>query len=431
MRGSEAFLKAFLLLFISCASIFIISIGGSFAYEHVFKPEQRLAQHSMIASVQVGRLKQSEAEEMVQAYVNDWKRSATIELYFLDEILFFPVETLDYQIEASIEEALKTGYADISPKVSAAILEEVLQEIAYAEILPWLSLTKLKEGLEKELTSLASDSVSIDLNGYFLEEHRLTEDIVAQATIGPMDSSVYLQGWANALDGTVIEGRKLFSLLDMMEEKGQGAIKSEGLHTLTSAIYQAVLQTNFQVLERHIGRNKLDYVELGYDALAAPASMDFKFFNKNFYDYTLGVTFENQQLTVTITGIPFLHSYEIVTEGERVVEPRKIVQFSSNRRPGSSQVIRNGQDGYFVEVYRVTRGFNRELIAKEKIAEDYYPPVHQVIERGLQEPKQQAVEPDPLLDEFPWYDVPVEEGEPAVDEGEEEQEDAILKGEEF
>ncbi|WP_096202811.1 VanW family protein [Bacillus sp. FJAT-45350] len=403
MGQSSSFVKVFLLLFISSFAIFSFSLGGTWAYERFFKPEEFLPRSAMVGGIQVGDIRISEAEAIVTEAIIEWEREADIRFYFLDEQVSLSPSLIEFLTSESVQIAKNTGKAEIIPIINRATLEQVIEEIKYDEIKNAVNYDNLREELENQLQSLANSEVYINLNDFLKDGYQLKEEVVAETTIST-EAPLFLLNWINALDGAIIEPREQFSLLKTLEEKGQGPMKSEALNVLAAGVYQTLMQTNFTLLERHIGRTLPSYVEVGFDAIAVPGSMDLKFFNSNYYPYELNLSYENGQVAISVVGFSFLYEYEIITEDRRTIEPRTIVQFSKDRRIGDRQKIRNGQEGHFVEVYRVSKR-NDNIVSETRVAEDYYPPVHHVEEWSLYErPEEFDDEELEELDEFEEYD---------------------------
>ena len=113
---------------------------------------------------------------------------------------------------------------------------------------------------------------------------------------------------------------------------------------------------------------------------------DIDFILKNPNDYPLKLTFhslENGQLRVEISGLPLSKQYEVRLT-ELISNPfRKIVQYDSFAPVGSETVKQEGINGTAVTVYRDTYAGNGEKVKTEKISDDFYLPVHQIVVRSI------------------------------------------------
>ena len=384
MKKPNSFLYAFSLLLISSVAIYILSISGTFAYEKIIKPEEILPANTMVGGVQVGGLRISAAETTIEKEIDAWKRQSEIQFVYFDQQIVLPHHAIEFLTRENVQVASKTGTSELTPLVSIAVLEQLLNDQIY-DLKEKLALDELKFDIQEKITSLATAEATFNLTDYLREDYQVAEVTVAEALVSPIESSLFLRSWVQALDGFVIEPRQRFSLLQALESQGQAVMKSEDLNMLATGVYQSLMQTNFQLIERNIGRVLPDYVELGYDAVATPGSMDLQFYNPNYYSYELKLTFEARTLRVSVIGKPFPFTYQLKTTDARVVEPRKVVQFSENRRIGDKQIIREGKNGYFVRIYQVIYNQNNELMKEILIAEDYYPPIHKVEEWSLYE----------------------------------------------
>ncbi|WP_078555375.1 VanW family protein [Alkalihalobacterium alkalicellulosilyticum] len=399
MKQLSSYVTVFMLLIVSSASIFIFAFGGAFAYETVVQPEKKLQRHAQIAGVDVGGMSVSEVEEILAGTVTDWRQRAIIELVLFDNLILVDPNAVEFNISESISTALDSGYAMLTPTVSAAIVEQDLERLTYPNVASWIDMDALIKALEEEISSTNVMEVRLDIHDYFTTEHQRTPEKIVETTISISDPNGYFERWVKALDGEVIEKRGDFSLVERLNELGQPAVRSESLNTLSSAIFQTIMGTNFTLIERHIGREVPGYVDIGLEAIVDPGLMDLKFYNKNYYDYTLNAKYENNELTVSISGLPFLYSYELALGEEKEVEPRKIVQFSSKLGPKDTKILVTGKKGYFIEVLQIVRGLKNEELEIVVVSEDYYPATHRVEQKGLQKSGTETGEnPDPSVD---------------------------------
>ena len=88
-------------------------------------------------------------------------------------------------------------------------------------------------------------------------------------------------------------------------------------------------------------------------------------------------------LVFSLKGPSFLQQYKIITKDQQNFTPKTIVQFNPELSPTQKIVEKEGKEGQFIKVVREIYSENNELIQKENISEDFYPPVHQVEVHGL------------------------------------------------
>ncbi|MCX7709647.1 MAG: VanW family protein [Clostridia bacterium] len=151
-----------------------------------------------------------------------------------------------------------------------------------------------------------------------------------------------------------------------------------GVCQITSTLYNAVLLSKLDVLQRTHHSWPLGYIDPGRDATIAEDYIDFKFQNSTGAPIGINAEIAGNTLFIRILGkideqkqIVKLKSEvleEYPAEGEEVVIDNSI--------PDNEKVIsREAKKGLKVVVYRETYSKSGELIDKEKISEDIYKPV--------------------------------------------------------
>ena len=173
------------------------------------------------------------------------------------------------------------------------------------------------------------------------------------------------------------------SLLQHLEELGLQQLSPGVLNGIATGMYQVILPTNFSILERNISEELPSYAELGYEAkVNAEKNMDFIFSNGNESSYSIQIKAEDHQLAFSLKGPSFIQQYKVLTKEEQIFEPKMVVQFNPKLSPSQKIVEEEGKEGQMVKVVRETYSEQGELVQKENISEDFYPPVHRVEVRG-------------------------------------------------
>lgn len=158
-----------------------------------------------------------------------------------------------------------------------------------------------------------------------------------------------------------------------------------GICQVTSTIYNSVLLSGLEVLERRNHTLPSTYVELGRDATISQGYIDFRFKNTSGYTVLIEAKTVGNRVIVTIWGRePEIKTYaKIRTKVVQVIEPdgvEEIIDYSL--KSGETVVEREAQPGYKVEVYRDTFDMNGKLIKTEKISVDTYQPKKRKIRVG-------------------------------------------------
>jgi hypothetical protein len=256
-----------------------------------------------------------------------------------------------------------------------------------------LELTKLTADLNKTASQFSNGNYTFNLSTDYLLVNGLDKEaVISQAVIGLKDIPSELETVVAANPEIIIEKESTLSLLDFAQNKK--IENSSVLSVIATGVYQAILPTNFSVLERNISGALPDYALLGLEAKVNVArGSDFVIANPNKSAYKLGLKLENKNLIVTLKGEKLLYQYEISKKDEQALKPKTIVQYSPLVLSGNIQVQAEGADGKIIKIYRDVYQ-NNQLIKNELMSEDYYPPVYRVEIHGLEGTEQNTATTD-------------------------------------
>lgn len=123
---------------------------------------------------------------------------------------------------------------------------------------------------------------------------------------------------AGNLNNTVIKASETFSFNDTMgpstKEKGYKEAKifdadgnviqgyGGGICQISSTLYNAALELNLEIIERHEHSKKVQYVENGKDAAISYDRLDLKFRNTLDYDLTIKCTVDDNKVYISFLG---------------------------------------------------------------------------------------------------------------------------------
>ncbi|MFC5448752.1 VanW family protein [Paenibacillus aestuarii] len=148
-----------------------------------------------------------------------------------------------------------------------------------------------------------------------------------------------------------------------------------GICQVSSTLYNAVLRSGLEIVERRNHSLPVSYVPLGQDATFANGYINFKFRN-NMGAYLLirAVTTDNN-VTVKLYGhMPPSDSYDIESKVIETIQPTIQYVHNPNIKRGATKLISKGKEGYVVETYRYKK-VNGSVVSKELISKDRYAPV--------------------------------------------------------
>ncbi len=189
----------------------------------------------------------------------------------------------------------------------------------------------------------------------------------------------------NTLNDYIIAPNEPFSLLNVIGEKAEEA-NNEGVNFVASLIYHTVLQTEFEILERHAQDKKMDYLQQGLDAAVnSVLNKDLQFINYATQPTKLKLMIENDSLKVELLAQTKEKEITVRVSKDKIVQPRIITRYSKDLAMGQEEIIQNGQEGVRVEVYRsiVENGISRE----ELVSRDYYAPINRIVVQSSRQPE--------------------------------------------
>ena len=184
----------------------------------------------------------------------------------------------------------------------------------------------------------------------------------------------------DSLNDTLFVPEQPVSLLTLLGEN-TGAMNQEGLDFLASMLYSTVLQTDYEILERHAQSDIPSYLQPGTEASINPElEKDLQFVNLSQHPSKLHMTIEGNSLKVEIFSQTKEKDIKVRVEKDRIVNPRIIYRYSDELAAGQEKTIQEGTKGLRVEVYRsiVENGVSSEVV----VSRDYYAPVNRIVERS-------------------------------------------------
>ena len=160
-------------------------------------------------------------------------------------------------------------------------------------------------------------------------------------------------------------------------ENGYGG----GICQVSSTLYNAVLLSNLQVIERYnhsIYGDATRYVPLGRDAAIFYGYKDLRFINNLNHDIAVFAKVFGDTLQVGIFGrnenVPEI---EIINKDIKTIDYQIIRNKDSNLKPGQEVLEQEGVPGYQVKTYRIIKKLDGEKI--EFLYEDTYKSVPMII----------------------------------------------------
>ncbi|MFC0187366.1 VanW family protein [Fictibacillus aquaticus] len=411
--NNKRFLKLFGTISLSSLFIFSTSIFAADLYSKKFD-DPTLGKGAQIASLSVETYTKNEAAAAVTKAIEDWRKGTVISLVYNGEKITVPSEAFMFDVDSSIEQANGGNSASLAVQVNEEAVREAVKGFKEEAISDVLDEARLFHHVKQIGATLDTKAVEVQLSE-FMTAPGQPEEEVSRVEVQLKGQFQLIEAWSEKLNGTEIKPEVPFSLIQTMTERGATPQDSPELNILASVIYEATLKTNFTYLERHTTRELPDFTSLGHESAVDTESKDLVLQNPNATSYKLNLTFDDNKLRAAIVGVPFPFTYDITIE-KKTFEPKTIIQFSKTLPYFSSiNVLRQGKEGFLGTVYRIAYGKSGEQAEKVKLFEDFYPPVHEIEQRGFPLPptneSENPVVPPPGSEEnplpYPWYPYPI------------------------
>ncbi len=195
---------------------------------------------------------------------------------------------------------------------------------------------------------------------------------------------------SNNINNVIIEPNEIFSMNDVLGdftyEKGyvdapviiNGVLSNDiagGVCQVTSTLYNAVLLSELEVVERRNHSSQVNYVPSGFDATIVKGVIDFKFKNTTNYPIVILSSVSSGKVQVLICGKKAQPTNKVVrfySEKVKDVSTDKYdVVLDVNKEPNFRQVVQEPKNGSVYRVYKKTFVDDVE-VSNEIVNESYY-----------------------------------------------------------
>jgi len=159
-----------------------------------------------------------------------------------------------------------------------------------------------------------------------------------------------------------------------------------GICQVSSTLYNSVLLSNLEILERYNHGFNTGYVPAGRDATVSWGGPDFKFKNSRNYPIRIYCTNYGGRITVTIYGLKEENEYEVEIESyiTSYIPYKTVAKDDPSLAKGETKVIENGSNGCRSVAYRILKQ-NGEVISKTLLSKDTYNPHNRIVAVGTKE----------------------------------------------
>lgn len=347
---------------------------------------KEVSKASSIGGIEVADLKDREIEAAVQAAVTEWSASPVLVTGGGVTSTINPNQFV-FDVASSVAEyermSDKQWYAfwksdqTVHIPLQVVLNEEVQTQLKAVGV--W-DVEKTLDAVVGQATYLKGHEVEAfieDTTALEAERLALVIEEIPENTLGVAELG-------NMLNDFVIAPGENISLLTILGDNTELA-NLEGLDFIASMLYHAVLQTDYEVLERHSQNEIPTYLQQGVEAsINSALKKDLQFVNYSEQPGKIKVTDEGQSFKVEILSQIKEKDIKIRVDKDRIVSPRIIYRYSDELAIGQEKLVQEGKEGVRVEVYRSIS--ENGVSSEELISSDYYAPINRIVVRSSKQP---------------------------------------------
>ena len=175
-----------------------------------------------------------------------------------------------------------------------------------------------------------------------------------------------------------------------------------GICQVSSTLYNSVLLSNLQIVERFNHGFNPGYVPAGRDATVSWGGPDFKFKNSRNYPIRISCSGSGGTITVQIYGVKEANEYEVEIQSwvTSYIPYQTIQKQDASLASGQTKVIESGSNGCRSVCYRVLKQ-NGSVVSKTLLSSDTYNPHNRIVAVGSAAAQTQTPAPAPSQPQTP------------------------------
>lgn len=161
-----------------------------------------------------------------------------------------------------------------------------------------------------------------------------------------------------------------------------------GICQVSSTLYNSVLLSNLEIVERHNHGFNPGYVKAGTDATVSWGGPDFKFKNNRNYPIKVLCTNSGGTITTKIFGLKEENDYQVEIEAyiTSYIPYRTITKEVPTLEAGQTKVIEAGSNGCKSVAYKILKQ-NGNVVSKTLLSKDTYNPHNRIVHVGTKKVK--------------------------------------------
>lgn len=347
-----------------------------------------------------GKLAPSLNEEEVTTWISDevtiWTAAAVEQLNAVAPNLQLVSEDFQFNIAQSVEQFVDKAnvpwYAfwkrqqEVHQPLTVTLSERL---IAALDADPSIDMIQTTNDLQLKASVLSPEPLQLVSSNISIADMERAGFINVQTSLPAAELTAAVE----LLNEKVLQPQEVFSLNETLLQ-GSSPISEETANFVASMIYITVLQTEFELIERHSQGIVPSYSTVGLEAMVSQKiGRDFQF--KNTFESPVTIEASNSGgvflFEFYTLGADSSATYEVGSREE--IQPKRLERLVADLAYGQERQIETGRSGWRVITYRTISSTTGSFETQEVVARDYYPPVNDVFEVSTQPPPEQAVVP--------------------------------------
>lgn len=231
-----------------------------------------------------------------------------------------------------------------------------------------------------------------------------------------------IQMAASMIDGIILQPNEIFSFNDVVGPRliatgyhdAPELLKGDlvpgvggGVCQVSSTLYNAVLLSNLQVLQRYKHSAVLGYVQAGRDATVSYGQLDFRFRNTLSFPIVIRTFVTGNRISVGLWGKEAL-PYQVKLTSESQALPFTTVEQEDTTLPeGRRVVVDEGKPGQLVIIYKEVVQAGQKSGRKSIVSKNLYQPQNRIVKVGVRPQDGVDTLPAAQSGEAPASPVPV------------------------
>jgi hypothetical protein len=345
---------------------------GTYLYDHVFQSESVAANETKIAGMKLSNDRNNETTNKLLEEINLWKETQNLSITYMEVGKRIPSEVFQFDVDATVEMANDGEDSPLLLQIDEGLLRELL--ISLGMDIESIHIDKLKDAIIEKASMLDGDEQEFALEDFLNSPVEMK--LLAENEMGDVESTPGLQEFLTDFPEIGIEPVSTFSLLKFVEDQHISMTNTE-LSVISTGLYEILLHSDLEVIQRHHSHSLPDYAELGMEArVDKDIQQDFVFVNPNHQPYKIHFQMAGDTILFSLEGPELPYEVEISLQNKQTVEPRVIKQYSPYVDQGQTEVRAEGKEGVQLEVFKRMLDSKGSVLKEELISRDYYPPVH-------------------------------------------------------